>query len=78
MFHDVARAIFRNHRDSLDGSFHFPDVPISLVFVTEVASACNDVFLVFTFPFGTGDLLFDVPIFVGFRFGGAVSIRIII
>ena len=64
----------------VDCSFPFPYIPVLFIFITKIINACNNIFLVLVFalPLCTYDLLFDVPIFVGFGYGGAAAVRIII
>ena len=63
-----------------DCSCSFPDVPVSLIFITEIVDASNNIFstLVLASLFYADDLLLNMPVFVGFGHGGAAAVRIII
>ena len=66
----------------LDGSFLFPYVPISFVFVAEIVDACNDVLSFLPsfshYPFRANNLLSYVPVLIRFWYGGTASIRIVV
>ena len=62
----------------LDGSFPFPYVPISLIFIPEIVDAGDDVLLLPLISFSIDNLLLYMSILFRLWYGGAASIRIIV